>query len=79
MGLVARSLLPFCNQLLGVGNRIVLRLLHFFFQLADEVLADLGLLGVDGGFESVGAAALECFDARLQRLRFGFCSSSSSS
>ena len=44
--------------------------LHFFFQLADEVLADLGLLGVDGGFESVGAASFEGLDARLQGLRF---------
>ena len=54
----------------------MLSFLHFFFQLADEVLADLGLLGVDGGFEGFGAAALQCFDARLQGFRFGFCSNS---
>ena len=37
------------------------------------MLADLGLLGVDGGFEGVGAAALEGLDARLQCLRFRLC------
>jgi hypothetical protein len=47
--------------------------LHFFLQLADEVLADLGLLGVYRRFESFGAASFEGFDPSLQGFRF--CSS----
>ena len=70
LGLIASGLLPFCDQLLRVRKGIRLSFLHFFFQLADEVLADLGLLGVDGGFESVGAAPLQGFDAGLQGFRF---------
>ena len=37
------------------------------------MLADLGLLGVDGGFESFRAAALECLDSHFKCFRF--CSS----
>ena len=43
------------------------------------MLADLGLLGVDGGFEGFRAAALQSFDARLECLRFRLGGLSSSS
>ena len=43
------------------------------------MLADLGLLGVDGGLESFRAASFEGFDAGLECLRFRLGGLSSSS